>query len=449
MWFPTSAATAAPFLLSTEVERVLGPVASLTPETCVPSLEAAFGGLEALAPRDADPADVGEHGADLVGRSWRARVGLHHRLQAWHAAGTLTADCVRSIRRADLALRYLEDYVIEALPAEGRPPEWLAAPGVVFRGREDLRDGDLLVTRANALSSAGIAHMGRVDSQFSHNVLVHVDPQGRKWAVEAYLELGAIVEPLDEFLASGIERVVVLRHPDAALAARAGTLGYARIAKGPPIDYDADFDHDDHTTLFCSEVPRWAYGALVGLPSTVPFEPAMTHFDRERNDAMFSAMGIPGDLTSAPADVLYDPTFDLVAEWRDPDDLVLLRRYDAVIESLMTWMEEEGYVLEPRARHERFVRAALAVRRTPLVGTALKKRLHPRGDLRFLVAALALQEAATAIKDDLYAALGDRPEPLSYDELRETLEAIRQADLERWRSDPDTAHFTGLVHPVD
>jgi hypothetical protein len=449
MWGWVSVAVAQPFLLSTEAERWLAPVEALSADTCVTTLEATFAQLEALAPKDADPADVGEHGAEVVERSWRARVGLHERLREWHQAGALGTDCLRSIRRADLALRYLEDYVLEALPAAGRPPEWLAAPGTAFASRADLRAGDVLVTRASALSSAGIAHMGRIDSQFSHNVVVHVDEDGRQWAVEAYLELGSIVEPLEEFLASGIERVVVLRHPDAALAAKAGRLAYERVADGPPIDYDADFDHDDHSTLFCSEVPRWAFGELVGLPATIPFEPALTRFDRERNAAMYDAMGIDGEVTSAPSDVLYDPSFALVAEYRNVDHLQLLRRYDAIVESLMTWMEERGYTLVPQKRHERFVQAALTVRRTPLVGAALKKRLHPRGDLRFLVGALALQEAAEGVKEELYAALAGKAEPLSYDELRAALEEIRQADLVRWRTDPRSARFTDLVHPAD
>jgi hypothetical protein len=442
-------AHAEPYVLSTRVEALLTPVDTVTAGTCTPVLGSLFDGLEALDPQEAEAQDVLTTAAQVVARSWATRLQLHRALQTWHADGSLDADCMRALRRADLGLRYLEDYVLEALPATSRPPAWLADPAVPFTGRESLRSGDVLVTRANALSSAGISHMGRVDSQFSHNVLVYVDEQGRAWGVMAYLEVGALVEPIDEFLASGVDRVVVLRHPDQPTAAKAAKAAYERVAHGAPIDYDADFDHDDHTALFCSEVARWAYGELLGQPDTMPIDLAMTTFDQERNAAMFAAMGIEGNVTSAPSDMLYDPPFDLVAEWREVDDLALLRRYDAVVESAMTWMEERGYVLEAQRRHERFIAAALAVRRTPVVGQAIRKRIHPRGDLRFLVGALALQEAVTAVKDDLYAALGDRPEPLSYDELREALEQVRTADLARWEADPDSAHFTALLHPSE
>lgn len=437
------------FVLSAEVERVSQQVSALSPEACVPTLEQAFRDLEHLSPAEVDAADLEANGPSIVERVFAARLALHERLGAFVAAGTLTDDCMRSVRRADLAGRYLEDYVLGALPEEARPSDWLVNPAFSFRGRRDLRSGDVLVTRANALSSAGIAHMGRVDSQFSHNVLVYVDPADRVWGIMAYLEQGTLVMPMDEFLASGVDRVVVLRHPDPALAARAGSAAWERVVHGPPIDYDADFDYQDHTSLFCSEVPRWAFGSLIGQPETIPIPQALSVFDRERNAAMFEAMGVAASLTSAPSDALYDPTFAIVAEWRNPDDLVLLRRYDAVVESAMTWMEELQYRIEVQKRHRRLVEAALLMRRTPLVGRALRKRIHPRGDLAFLVTSLALQDAVTGVKDDLYAALAGRPEPIPYDELRAVLEQVRVDDLERWRADPESAHFTGLLHPAD
>ena len=119
------------------------------------------------------------------------------------------------------------------------------------------------MTRATELSSAGIGHLADRDSVFSHNALVYVGDDGQAWVVEAYLERGALVEPLETFLASGIGRGVVLRHRDPALAARAADAAYHRVADGPHIRYDDRFDAEDPTTLFCSEVPRWAFGALL------------------------------------------------------------------------------------------------------------------------------------------------------------------------------------------
>lgn len=437
----------ATYALSEEVERVGAAIAELTAEQCVPVLEQVFVDLERLLPAEVDESDLMVNGAHLAGDVFAARVALHERVGAWWGAGTLTPECMRSVRRADLAGRYLVDYVVGALPDDARPPDWLAAEGSGFRGPGDLRSGDVLVTRANAISSAGIAHMGRVDSQFSHNVLVHVDDAGRAWGVMAYLEYGALVMPMEEFLADGVSRAVVLRHPDAELAARAAAAAYERVVDGPPIDYDADFDHVDHAKLFCSEVPDWAFGELLGRADDVPIALALTKFDREHNAGMFDAMGISTDITSAPADVLYDPRFAVVAEYRDPAELVRMRHHDAVVESVMTWMEGRGYVLEVARRHRATVRFGLFARRLPVLGAGLRSKIHPRGDEAFLVASLALQEAVLAVEADLEAAIEGRPEPLTWDELRAALEEVRAADLARWQADPRDAHFTGILHP--
>lgn len=438
----------ATYALSAEVDRVAATIAGLTAEQCVPALEQVFLDLEHLTPAEVDMDDLRAHGAALAEEEFATRLALHDRLRAWWEAGTLTPDCLRSVRRADLAGRYLVDYVVGALPPEARPPDWIAAAGSGFRGPADLRSGDVLVTRANAISSAGIAYMGRIDSQFSHNALVYVDAEGRAWGVMAYLEYGALVLPIDEFLADGVSRVVVLRHPDADLAARAAAAAYERVVHGPPIDYDADFDAVDHARLFCSEVPDWAFGELLGRDDRVPIPLALTVFDRERNAGMFDAMGIQTDVTSAPADVLYDPRFAIVAEYRDPDELVRMRHHDAVVESVMTWMEERGYVLQAAPRHRATVRFGLFVRRLPVLGAGLKSKIHPRGDEEFLVSSLALQEAVLAVDADLEEAIAGREEPLTWTALRTVLEEIRVADLARWQADPRHAHFTGILHPA-
>ncbi|MEQ1505737.1 MAG: YiiX/YebB-like N1pC/P60 family cysteine hydrolase [Myxococcota bacterium] len=443
-WLASSVASAqAPWVLSAEVDRVAAEIRDLPASSCVAALEQAYSDLEALRPARVDPADLAAHGAETAAAVYATQLALRGRLAAWYADGSLDADCLRSVRRADLAGRYLIDYLAGAVPV----PAWLSDPAAPFAGPEDLRSGDILVTRATMVSSAGIAHMGRIDGQFSHNALVYVDPNGKQWVVQAYLESGALVEPLEDLLANGVARVVVLRHPDAAFAAEVAARAFDRVRRGPRIDYDADFDYQDHTGLFCSEVPRWAFGALVGRPDTLPIPLALTRFDRAHNDAMFTAMGIPGDVTSAPSDILYDPTLTEVAEWRDADALVGMRHADAAVEAVMHWMEDLHYTIEPQGRHRTTVGFGLFVRRLPLVGLALRHQLHPRGDRAFLVASLALQEVAVAVDEDLEQALAGRAEPLTYVELREVLEQLRVADLARYRADPKTARYHALLVP--
>jgi hypothetical protein len=449
-WLSTVALAGPPWVLSAEVQRVADQVRDLPEDRCVPVLEQAYHDLEHLAPDEVDPADLRQNGAATASAVFSTQLALREREAAWQDDGSLDADCLRSVRRADLAARYLVDYLTAAVTAAGANavvPRWLVNPAFTFRGPEDLRSGDLLVTRATLISSAGIAHMGRIDSQFSHNALVYRDASGKGWVVQAYLEVGALVQPLDEFLSGGLGRVVVLRHPDPALAARAASTAFDRVKHGPRIDYDADFDYQDHSGLFCSEVPRWAYGGLIGQPDDLPFDLALTVFDRADNEAMFGQMGIPGSVTSAPADLLYDPRLIEVAEWRDPDALVGMRHADATVEALMHWMEDLHYTITPRWRDRATVSFGLFVRRIPGVGLALKRKIHPRGDKEFLSTSLALQAAAQALAEDLEQALVGQAEPLTYQQLRDALEQLRLEDLDRYRADPKSARYSYVLRP--
>lgn len=438
------AAPAAPVVLSAEVERARAELAVATPQTCELLMDRVFTSLERLQPEDVDRADVAAHGAQIVEDLFEARVQAQEMLRAQHEAGTLTRGCVHATRRADLASRYLADHLLEALAPEARPSPWLTTEASGFTGPADLRSGDVLVTRYNALASAGIAHMGEIDSQFSHNVLIYVDPQDRAWTVEAYLEQGAIVQPLEDFLADHIGRIVVLRHTDAELATRAASAAYARITEGRHVPYDGTFDSDDPSRLFCSEVPRWAFGPLLGLPPTVPLD--LTTFQHEATPHLFDAMGIAVEQLSAPADVLYDPRFDVVAEWRDVAQLPTLRQQDAVVEAVLSWMSDEAYTLQPGMSEQAMVRVGKTLRGTPLIGLALRKTLSRGLDRDFLVASLTLQNAALQVEALLVERLGGRTDH-TRDELLATLEALRLEDLEVYAEAPRRSAFHRRLHP--
>src|SRR5690606_40469455 len=91
------------------------------------------------------------------------------------------------------------------------------------------RSGDLILMRGSAHNSAAIARIGDVDTQFSHIAIVYVDPDGKHWIVEALIEDGSVVKPLESVLDHGLGRAVLYRHRDPDLAARAAKLAYDRV----------------------------------------------------------------------------------------------------------------------------------------------------------------------------------------------------------------------------
>lgn len=389
------------------------------PAECPPAVIAAYEDVDATS------------GADRIRALFAARVEAQEALD--------DAACVDSLRTVDYAARVAADRLYEALPVDERPDAWLSVDG---DGRPELRTGDVLVTRAVALSSAGIAHLGEQDGHFSHNALVYVAPDGEVWTVSAFMEKGAVVEPLDEFLASGLGRVVVLRHEDAELAERAGAAAYERIAEGPHVPYDDAMDDGDSDALFCSEIARWAYGPLLGEPATIPLHP--TTFGPE-SDTFLDAMGIEVRATSMPGDALYDPRFAVVAEWRSVEDLAEMRRHDAIAESAFAWMEQGDYVVDPTAGEAATVSVGLAFRRTPVLALLVKDRILPTSDPDFLLTGLAFDTAGRALDEALVERVGEVS--LSRLEWLAEIEAVRAEDEATWTESPRKSLFHKTLHP--
>jgi len=361
------------------------------------------------------------------------RQGVQQRLASWHAAGRLDEACVTAVRGLDMVLRREADL---ALQRQGASSSWLSVDPTF--GPHALRSGDVLVSRGDKLSSAGIASIGVHPSHFSHNAVVYVDDAGQAWTIEAYLEKGAIVQPLEAFLGHGVARVAVARFHDEALAAEAAQAAYTRVVDGPAIGYDAGFT-DDRSTLYCSEIAGWAF-SLVGGPDDLPLHP--TPFDHEGRGAMFAAMGVTVPHLSAPADVLFDPRFELVAEWRDMGLLEELRRQDAVVAGLFGWIEQ-GYELQPRFAQRATVDVGLALRRTPGFGALLADQVHPDADRQFLVASLTLQTAGLVVFDELERRTGGRV--LTDAQLADEVQTIWRRDAQRAHRQPRKARLHRLL----
>ena len=351
-------------------------------------------------------------------------------------------------RTADASTRALFEHIVEANPSRSG---WDVAPEVDFPGgvspgdaaaqheilAKGLRTGDVLVTRSPRMSSAGVAHLGADAGQFSHTLVVDVDPDGPVHVVAAYMEFGATDEDLRSFLAENrCTRIVVLRHRDGDLAARVGRAAHRRLVEGPPIAYDDVFNSDDPSELYCSEVPRWAFGKLVNEPVTLPLHHSPS--DRPARKALQGAMGIDVPWLCSPVDYLVDPRLQIVAEWRDPSTIGLSRRQDAVIEAAMRWSDERGYVLSPGFVERATIRVGLAIRRTPVIGDLLKHTAGPDIRPQFLLGALTLQKAATLLLTELEGELGDRTPARGV--LRDRLERIRE------RVPPNTS-FHKWFHP--
>jgi len=325
------------------------------------------------------------------------RIKLHEQMKSLYSKGELNEKCANHFRQAFRQLRGIEDYVgsqgyqaaqfrrkklLASTPTERTPPRTIEIdntrvalprielPPAQFPGPSaieppsylpdstlvnphltappGIQSGDVLLSRGNANTSALIARMADEDTQFSHMGIVYVDPRTKKaWTVEAHIEFGVILIPLNEWLSDGKARTVLFRQSDPVLAHRAAEHIYhrakSRFDAGNRIKYDFGFDMDDHSRIFCSEVVREGYEVASQGSLMVPYFPS--HLSMKNRD-IITRMGIKTSRSFIPADIETDPRFTLVAEWRNFPKIPTVWRKDSILTSILKW-SEKGYVFDP------------------------------------------------------------------------------------------------------
>ncbi|MAZ47422.1 MAG: hypothetical protein CME65_02595 [Halobacteriovoraceae bacterium] len=276
--------------------------------------------------------------------------------------------CLTPLKDTVKALRYLEDYLIEysykksgKIDSEfetlnGEGIHFLVNPSETFQSYENLESGDVLISRGNAFSSAAIARIGEDDYQFSHMTLIYKDEIGDLHTSEAHIEIGSVVAPFQIHLDQKNVRTVVFKAKDRALSERAGEFTYNYIKdfkarRGFNIEYDFGMDYSDRVRLFCSEVvflgyleaSRELYGQDLELPLyKTKFDRGLLSFLQTVGIAV-NEQNIESFRTFGPGDIQFDPRFDLVAEWRNPQKLQDSRFKDAILTKIFEWMSEENY----------------------------------------------------------------------------------------------------------
>lgn len=212
-----------------------------------------------------------------------------------------------------------------------------ATPGTVVAGVR-IHSGDLLVSRGGYPTSALIARGSDLPGNFSHVALVHVDSAtGAALTIEAHIERGVAISTGEEYLRDKKLRIMVLRPrtdlpqlvADPMLPHRAAELALARARAGHT-PYDFAMDYTDPSRLFCSEVASSVYRELgvtlwTGL-STIS-APGLRRW--------LASFGVRHFVTQEPSDLEYDPQLVVVAEWRDPDQLMADRIDNAVIDAML------------------------------------------------------------------------------------------------------------------
>lgn len=303
-----------------------------------------------------DVAAIRSNAPPTMQRLFELRLRLREQIGNWADRGWMSRAVQRGLRDVFRVTRYASDMLGEVAtgherlqPGQGPSRAFTGANAntlvnPAFATGRDLpfQSGDVLLVRGGAHNSAAIARIGDVDSQFSHVGIVHVDSEGTPSVVEALIEEGSVVSPLEHFLDHGIGRAVLFRHRDPALAARAAEAIRAHVTNParPRILYDFGMALEGYDWLYCSKLVRLAF--LKASQGREILPAYTTKLDMHNRDFL-NRVGVKTTETFAPGDFEIDPRFEIVAEWADYRTTASLRSQDLIMTMLFDAMETHGY----------------------------------------------------------------------------------------------------------
>jgi hypothetical protein len=389
----------------------------------------------------------------LIEESWRSRLQLHRNIRKWHLSNKLDAGCYRACRDSFRIMRSIEDHLGEWLlvseenQAPVRPSRaWqgafphslLAETSEKFDITQNLKSGDVLISRGNAFTSAAISRLGDTSSQFSHMAMIYIDDETKKiHTIEAHIEVGVVTAELEKYLTDGKVRSALYRNRDHERAAKAAKLIFdlanRATADGANIPYDFKMDISDRSELHCSEVIDYAFELADPKSTRIPSFLNSFHLS---SPYFMSQLGISTKTSFVPGDLEIDPQFELVAEWRNFSSMADTRYKDAVLMSMYNWMNQFGYKFESSGWRRQMRNWIWGFRRWPVFGELLNDRFPlnmPQQTMRTILelddAALILHQAAKSIDIEHKKMAGIS---LNLPGLIGQLDLFRQRDLLIW-----------------
>lgn len=289
---------------------------------------------------------------------WEKKLNIRSEMEQVFEKGEFDKDCANVARDLFFLIREKEDFLDEerfrlegvtVLDHSFEDSSYLrVTPAVRSRNiRQELKSGDILLTRGKAYTSAAISNLGEFDTQFSHMSLVYQDELGKFWTVEAHIEVGSFVRELQDHIDDKNARTVLYRYSDSEVAHQAAKAMFERVKKAfdtrGPINYDFGFDKKDSSELFCSEIISLGFDLATDGKLDVPL------FESEifkRKPKIVKQLGLKAQFSFIPADIEVDPRFELISEWKNPAVLSDILQKDGVLRALFKMSDEEGHVLK-------------------------------------------------------------------------------------------------------
>ena len=425
---------------------------------CAAELSQSTAALRSIVAEGGVLSDMKANAKDIITDSFRQRLDLLNVFKTVTLTkGKIASDCENAFRKHINARRLFEEYTalsgnLEESPEifEGTSPYLLENPKF---GKFALKSGDILVSRGTAVVSAAIAKIGDQEGMYSHAAMVYIDPATSQiYLLQSEIETGVESELISEnYLQDGKLRANVYRPKDAKLAADAAKWMYDYIAdakaKGTYIRYNFGMDFSRDDIMFCSQMPYTAYQKASNNKFLLGATYKTTFVER-KNRSFLDGLQITVPSTYSPNDVELDEKLELVAEWRDLSRTGKAHRRDAVMDSIFTWMDNEGYTFN-KAYNSLESTMLIGLRKAPVTGKFLSDTIADNIEQQQLKYFLTMNTLGGAALEN-YTAKEDavfKDVMPSYNQMLGLMEQVKNEDLQRLNQER-TYRQNGLTYPT-
>ncbi len=420
----------------------------LSPLSCIAASEEFYNDLFLLTYKSSEIEQI-TNPKLLIKRSFESRLIIANYLK-YLGDDFHSKKCVTNVRGLIRSLRYLEDYLLSEISVsnqvsnktfENKNSQLLVNPEFSFNSFEDLKSGDIIISRGNAFTSAAIARIGIDDSQFSHMSFVYKDEDGKLFTTEAHIEVGSVATEFIHHMNQKNARSVVYRHLDTALAHRAAKHMFLKVKEFSKnnksnINYDFGMDYKSNDELFCSEVvyDGFKYASLgsVNIPRyKTQFETNLVPFLNQIG-VRVTRKSVAGFETFSPGDLELDSRFKLVAEWRHPEKVINSRVRDAVLSKMFEWMVQKNYRINSGLSVTAKSYLAYFARRIPLLKESYIEKFPLNMTPRQMKLFLSLDKVGEELESVILNSKNYKKYSIA--ELFNTLEAFRRKDYRLYKS---------------
>lgn len=430
-------------------DQLAGSVNALSSSNCEIPAKNISDVLNALKPEDFQKELKEKNHDALLTELWDFKLTIHNKLRAFYQESKLSRGCSDAIRGTLWSIRSTEDVIHDDLYRNYKDsikfPDNSFEPGNLHVRKNpkftnpdlkaELKSGDIILSRGNAYTSSAISNLGEFDTQFSHMSVVYRDPTGELWTVEAHIEVGSFVRPIQDHIDDKNFRSMIYRLDNEEVAAKAAEFIYKKVKKASDttgnIMYDFGFDSEDSKQLFCSEVASHAFDVASEGKIKLPMFPSSLI---KRKVEFVRLLGLKPDFSFVPADIEVDPRFTVVSEWRNAGKVQDNLEKDAILQSMFRWHDENGYRLKQASSKDSLIYRNIAwpLRRVPFLKKYFVDKM-PLNMSRSLAGYFGvlnsvgelLQKRLKAQDDKIIA---ERALPLLKSEKYEYLDSVRTED---------------------